>query len=285
MTKLSPPRIGFAPALLTAWVLLAAAPSFAQRVSLTDIDAKIDGIQATLNRSPVRISLCRTIDQPGSYVLGNNLVRLSTPGPVPPGTFCLRVTADHVTIDLAGFRIDCAGGEFGVWDGDLLRTAIAVHNGTVTGCSEGIGLSTTQSALVKHIRAVGNTIFGIITGGASTITGNIAISNGVDGIVTAGGSTVTGNTVRLNGFDGIDAGGASTVTGNTAQLNDREGIDVGIGSTVTGNTARANGFSGIFVVCPSNAIGNTATNNATSGTGLNLFASGVGCNLSNNLAP
>ena len=46
------------------------------------------------------IEKCQTISQPGSYKLVNNLTFRSTTG----GT-CLLITADFVTIDLAGFTI------------------------------------------------------------------------------------------------------------------------------------------------------------------------------------
>jgi hypothetical protein len=47
---------------------------------------------------PTEIEKCQTISEPGSYKLVNNLVAAS-------GADCLVITADNVTIDLAGFSI------------------------------------------------------------------------------------------------------------------------------------------------------------------------------------
>jgi len=48
-------------------------------------------------REPTQLRKCQTISQPGSYELADNLVA--------PGGDCLVITADFVTIDLAGFSI------------------------------------------------------------------------------------------------------------------------------------------------------------------------------------
>jgi hypothetical protein len=49
-------------------------------------------------REPTMIKACGTISQPGSYELANNLT-------ATPNTDCLVITANFVTIDLAGFSI------------------------------------------------------------------------------------------------------------------------------------------------------------------------------------
>src|SRR5271169_3467083 len=56
---------------------------------------------------PTEIEKCQTISNPGSYKLVNNLVAPTTTDPFVP---CLFITANFVTIDLAGFSIDAGGG-------------------------------------------------------------------------------------------------------------------------------------------------------------------------------
>src|SRR6202023_4089786 len=58
------------------------------------------GAQAQVAREgPTEIEKCKTISQPGSYKLVNNLTFKGTTGN------CLEITANFVTIDLAGFTI------------------------------------------------------------------------------------------------------------------------------------------------------------------------------------
>jgi hypothetical protein len=48
-------------------------------------------------QGPTQITECQTITEPGSYVLANTLTQ---PLPFEP---CLVISADFITIDLAGF--------------------------------------------------------------------------------------------------------------------------------------------------------------------------------------
>jgi hypothetical protein len=193
------------------------------------------------------ITACRTISQPGAYVLASNLTASGD---------CLVVTADFVTIDLAGFLITGNGTGAGIRADPAPEGArgIAVRNGTIAGFGVGVFL-TASGAIVEGLRVVGNASNGIVAVGI--VRGNTAGGN-VGGIVATG-----------------------TVSGNTARNNSGRGMTVNANSTVSGNTAVQNGDFGIFVVCPSNIIGNTASAN----TGGNLVLSGEGCTNFNNLAP
>jgi hypothetical protein len=62
--------------------------------------ARADGRE----EGPFEVEKCQTIDMPGSYKLVNDLTFTATTGT------CLLITADFVTIDLAGFTISRAGG-------------------------------------------------------------------------------------------------------------------------------------------------------------------------------
>jgi hypothetical protein len=216
-----------------------------------------DGAQAQNAREegPIEIEKCRTIDKPGSYKLVNNLVA---------GTGdCLVITADLVTVDLAGFSISgtATGQNVGIGTSANLL-GLAVRNGSISGFGVGVDLASAEGSIVEGLRVVG--------GSAANIDGIIA--NGI----------VKGNTViRLGGSPfsrtGITATG--TVTGNFVMGARRSAIQIGEGSTVIGNTATG-ALTGISVDCPSNLTDNTAVNNAT-----NLVLNGEGCHNEDNVAP
>jgi len=198
---------------------------------------------------PTEIKKCQTIDKPGSYKLVNNLTSSNAIAD------CLAITADFVTIDLAGFAI------LGTRGGTAIRgpsgTGITVRNGSIANFQTGVDLSLANGSIVEGLRVSGFEETG-------------------DGIIARG--IVKGNTVSGTFHNGIQATG--TVTGNYATGNGFTGIVVGQGSTVIGNTATDNGESGISVTCPSNVTDNTAVNNGT-----NLVLNGNGCNNTNNVAP
>jgi hypothetical protein len=202
-------------------------------------------------RAPTKIKACQTISQPGSYELGDNLV--------PTGFVdCLVITADGVTVDLAGFSISGSPTAFG-------RTAIlaqvvsgiAVRNGYISNFDTGVDLSLARLSIVEGLRLFGG------RGG-----------RGGPGIIARG--IVKGNTV---GNFGIGISVTGTVTGNDVNSN-TTGIEVSQGSTAIGNTATA-GTVGFSVSCPSNLTNNTALNNIAA----NLLLSGEGCHNEDNLAP
>jgi len=202
---------------------------------------------------PIPLSECTTIDEPGSYVLTQNLTVAGD---------CFVVAADFVTLDLGGWVITGNGTGAGITDSDEgpPLQGIAVRYGTVTGFALGVSLVHTIAAVVAEVRAFGN--------------GN--------GIQVTDGSTVSGSTAVSNTQIGIFAECACTISGNTAMDNGTDGIIADGGSTVSGNTASGNGGIGILVDCPSNVIGNTATNSSGSA---NLSLLGTDCNDSDNVAP
>jgi hypothetical protein len=227
--------------------------------------APVPGAKAqSAQEGPREIEKCQTIDKPGSYKLVNNLTATT-------GT-CLTITADFVTIDLAGFSITGKSG--------ISRTAIAavppsggrllgiaVRNGSISGFFTGVTLGSLSSSLsiVEGLR-----VFGLVE------AGDVGISAG--GIVR--GNTVGGfGAAPPHGGVGIVASGI--VTGNQA-VGNGSGMVIGQGSTVIGNSALGNAISGIVVDCASNVTDNTAANNLQ---GPNLVLNGDGCNNTNNVAP
>jgi hypothetical protein len=199
-------------------------------------------------REATPIKACQTISKPGSYELANNLTA---------AVDCLVITADFVTIDLAGFLI--SGGP----DGQGISapqggTGIAVRNGSIAGFVNSVNLGSANGSIVEGLRVSGwREGTGIFARGI--VKGNIA-----------------------KGFSGLGTGiGATgTVTGNYAS-GVVVGITVGQGSTVIGNTATDNADFGLLVTCPSNLTDNTAVNNRN----INLSLEGEGCHSEDNLAP
>ena len=224
--------------------------------------ARADGRE----EGPTEIDKCQTISRPGSYKLVNNLT-LNPGGPGP--AVCLQITANFVTLDLAGFTIRSPGpgGPFNPWQAIAAgndTTGITVRNGSISGFGVGVGLG-----------GDGSIVEGLHVGGPCPCD---------RGIVATG--IVRGNTVSIasapSGSVGIEATGI--VSGNYAFNNRTTGISVGQGSTVIGNTVTGTfpgGGFGLVVACPSNVTNNTTVNNS----GPNLVLNGNGCNDTNNVAP
>jgi hypothetical protein len=103
--------------------------------------------QRGLHAAPIPIKECQTISQPGSYVLEHNLT--STGGD------CLVITADFVTIDLAGFTI--TGGGRAAIAAPQGGNGIAVRNGSINHFGSGVDLSSARGSLVEGLRVFGGT--------------------------------------------------------------------------------------------------------------------------------
>jgi hypothetical protein len=226
-------------------------------------------------REPTQLRKCQTISQPGSYELADNLTTNDD---------CLVITADFVTIDLAGFTITgpvnslALPGKMGILaapsSGEL--AGIAVRNGSISGFSVGVDLRSAERSIVEGLRVSRGFVGGIFASGI--VKGNTVFGT-LLGIGISATGIVAGNYVSDNREGGIDAIG--TVTGNIASgHSQRQGITVGPGSTVISNTATDNEMVGIFAECPSNVTDNTAINNPR-----NLILYGEGCNNTNNVAP
>jgi hypothetical protein len=216
------------------------------------------GVQAQDAREgPIEIEKCQTISQPGSYKLANNLTSTSA---------CLVITADFVTIDLAGFTMSGPGvrlGAVGILaapsSGEL--RGIAVRNGSISEFNIAVDLSSAGS-IVEGLRVSAHGSPGGI-GATGIVRGNIVTGIRGTGIVATG--IVTGNIASGNEF----------------------GMSIGKGSTVTGNTITNNAHTGLDVGCPSNVTDNTAVDNGSAPSPgiFNLVLNGNGCNNTNNVAP
>ena len=205
--------------------------------------------------APTAVTACQTISQPGSYVLANNLFNPNF------GATCLIITANDVTIDLAGFSI-VADPRRGVGITAVAPSSGHLHGIAVRNGASTVDLDSADLSIVEGLRVDCTFPFPIRSG---------IIARGIVKGNTVGASV--GNTCGT----GISATG--TVTGNYV-VNSFIGIKIGQGSTVIGNTASNNTESGIVADCPSNLTDNTAVNNGT-----NLVLNGDGCHSEDNLAP
>jgi hypothetical protein len=204
-------------------------------------------------REPIKIKVCQTISEPGSYELANNLAGSSVD--------CLVITANGVTIDLAGFMISGGRRSIVATPSSGQLPGIVVRNGSISGFDgAGVDLSSADGSIVEGLRVFNGPALGIVARGI-----------------------VKGNTVfEVRGGLSVGTGISATgiVTGNYAAGNRFIGIDIGQGSTAIGNTALGN-FIGISVACPANLTDNTAVNNQI----INLELNGEGCHSEDNLAP
>jgi hypothetical protein len=190
-----------------------------------------------------------TISEPGSYRLNSNLVVKEA------GVTVIEITADDVTIDLAGFGIvgpnQCAGtpvecsiqggggiGVKAVADTGPSPENVRVMNGTVRGMG-GHG-----------IRMMGN----------GTVVERVqAVSNGGPGIVVGQGSIIDSAAM----FNGSGAAVVGLIVRGTVAMNNVFGIFIRPGGVATGNSAIANAATGLSVQCPAVIVGNSTFNNGT----------------------
>ena len=142
---------------------------------------------------PTEITACQDITQTGPYLLVNNLT-------VTDGD-CLRVSADNVEIDLAGFGISMTGdpsahraGIRNVDSGAGFANGLSVRNGAISGFSSGIRIDGGAGHRIEGVRISDNTVDGIgITGAfvetgtgvANVIKNNVVVRNGTAAATTA----------------------------------------------------------------------------------------------------
>lgn len=160
---------------------------------------------------PTEITACRDITQPGAYVVVNNLTASASD--------CIRVSADVVSIDLAGFTIDMTGGPLtdtagvrNIDPGAGFADGLSVRGGTITGFGSGILIEGGIGHRIEGVRVVGNTVegirfdFGGLTppGIANLVKNNVIVGNGTGaggrgGLVFQCPGAILGNIIANNG--------------------------------------------------------------------------------------
>jgi parallel beta-helix repeat protein len=240
------------------------------------------GPDTQTNAQPIP-SLPYTISQSGSYHLTQNLSHTNR------NTNAIRVNADNVTIDLAGYSLIGPDFDSGTNNNGIYmngRTNVEIRNGTVTGFGgNGIYEENNDEGSghrVIAVRALSNGAHGIILwgsmhivkdctatfnsfaissghgaltcGSASTVIGNVAANNNIIGIKTGSGCIISDNTVS-NNYYGISAWYGCNIIDNTSSYNGQVGIRAGgDGNLIKGNTLLANTQYGINVLGSYNAI-------------------------------
>jgi hypothetical protein len=234
------------------------------------------------------------INSSGSYYLTGDVTTSSKSA--------IRVNADDVTIDLAGFTLAGPNSGSFYYYGVYMngRVNVEIRNGTTRGYFNGIHENDQNSHghRVINIRAISNAKSGIYLPGKNNLIKDCSISDtgGVTGhyiygIRTGEGSTVTGNLIYNNGIShttsvfGISASFNSTVIGNTIRDNGTSatgaifvyGILASNGCTVSDNTVANNGdsagASSVVGIQAQDAC--TVSNNTSHGNGDNANASFV----------
>ena len=164
----------------------------------------------------------------------------------------IEISADDVSVDLAGFQISCATFLGGSCSGD---------GSGVSSSSVGSGVS------VKNGSTTGMAFRGVSLGIQAEVTNVRGRDNGDDGIHAGAGSTVSGNTSNNNENDGISVRFGASIQGNTAYGNGTSGTGYGLAFVGTGGAYRGN-------VVSTNAL-ITATRGTVSG---GIDAGGNICN-------
>ena len=151
------------------------------------IIAPLDGTRADgREEGPTEIEKCQTISKSGSYKLVHNLTFTGAIG------VCLQITADFVTIDLAGFMISASSGRVGGFGPTAImaaadRSSIVVRNGSISSFFEGIDLRG-DGSIVEGLRVGGPCPCGIGISAKGIVRGNTTV--GIADIA-AGGSELS----------------------------------------------------------------------------------------------
>jgi hypothetical protein len=189
-----------------------------------------------------------TISEPGSYRLQSNLVVKEASVTV------IEITANDVTIDLAGFSIvgpnTCAG------------TPVEC---TVGGGGIGVKAVADAGPSPENVRVMNGTVRGMgghgirLIGNATVVERVHAVSNGGPGIVVGQGNII--DSVAM--FNGSGAAVVGLIVRGTVAMNNAFGIFIRPGGVATGNSAIANAATGLSVQCPAVVVGNSTSNNGT----------------------
>lgn len=168
------------------------------------------------------------------------------------------ITVDSGMLDLGGHTVSCADLDV---DLDLPQGVVLlgkkarVVNGTITGCSNGVGVGGSGKHRVEGL----------------TITGSA--DDGIDVLSDSVKNKVIGNTVRQSGSDGIYIrSDKNKLVDNTASENLGDGIELEGGADknkLVGNQAGQNGNNGIEVNGSKNKLTEcTANQNVANGIDL-----------------
>jgi hypothetical protein len=110
-------------------------------------------------REPIKIKVCQTISEPGPYELANNITAGSS-------VDCLVITANGVTIDLAGFTISGGRRSIVATPSSGQLRGIVVRNGSISGFGgAGVDLGSADGSIVEGLRVFNGPALGIAARG------------------------------------------------------------------------------------------------------------------------
>ena len=228
------------------------------------------------------------ITQPGSYILGANVVGVA-------GKHGIEIAASGVTVDLNGFELKGVGGA-GAWDGITAGAAgltnIAMVNGSIRGWSDcGVDFLNTAvtNSRFEDLIVTGNSKVGLQPGFDAALTECVVNDNGDHGISLGFGGAAIQCTASGNTGAGIVTGFGCSIIDCTVVSNLYYGIDAGEGSTISQCTVRNNKWDGIRVAAECVVRGNTCSRNglnytgtAPAGAGIRLHTGATGCRIEDN---
>ena len=217
------------------------------------------------------------INQPGSYCLGSNVVGVA-------GKNGIRIDADNVTLDLAGFAVLGVGNSL---NGILINGHfhIVIRNGSISGWSSH-GLDGTNGALsrIEDLRTDANGGNGLVINSGSQVNNCVAAQNTADGIAVSNNVLVTGCVSSLNGGNGFGLGTACTIKSCLAFGNTGAGITTGGVNylTVIDCNANSNTGGGIAVLARAFITSSTAEGNGVVGISVGASSTISNCHASGN---
>lgn len=252
--------------------------------TMKSLDELWDKIPVPPNRIPIS-SLPYTIGAAGVYYLTQNLDFSNANGDA------IVIGANHVTLDLNGFRILSGNGVSGdaikstgalnlkIMNGRIQGGTTITINGlswtmTANGFTTGINISGSTDCVLEDLVVSGCRSNGIALGGTSALRNIRCFKNGLNGIISNGADNVFSHCLCTYNFNfGIYAP-SSLLSACVASYNGGAGI-ASSGGGISNCLARYNKFDGI--VASNGVISfSTASNNNQSGLSYqNINASGA----------
>ena len=241
----------------------------------------------------VKILLCElpeTIEVPATVVLAGDLTGTA-------GSNGILITADNVTIDLAGHalvgiagtldgvlvtgvhaNISVRNGSVRDWDGDGVDTSAATLGSIsdVQVLSNGVGVRSGTEMMINKVTSRGNSSTGILAEGACQVIDCIASTNGNNGIVVGDSSTVERCNLFDNAGNGIVVANTARIVGNNCDLHNDAGM---AGILVNGDRNRIDGNhlarNTVGLSVPASGNFNVIMRNSASGNGGNYSIVGA----------
>ena len=211
------------------------------------------------------------ISQPGSYCLESNVVGVA-------GKNGIRIDADNVTLDLAGFAVLGVGNSLnGIKINGHFH--IVIRNGSISGWS-GHGLDGTSGALsrIEDLRTDANGQNGLVINSGSEVNNCVAAQNTGVGIAVSNNVLVTGCVSSLNGGHGFGLGTACTIKSCLAFGNTGAGITTGGVNYLTVIDCNANTNTGGGIAARARAF---ITSSTAEGNGVVGISAGASSTISN----